>query len=73
MSEEIDHEFTEYGVCPWCNHEHLDCHELFADPSIEDNETTCESCGKPFSISCHTRISYSTRRIEAAERQGEGG
>ena len=63
-NREIDHEYTDEIVCPWCGHRHQDSWEWFADSPNEDTEGECGSCGKSFFVSEHRDITYSTKRIE---------
>lgn len=57
MSEEIDCRHTEVIVCPHCGEVHGDSWER--DDQGEDN---CQACGKPFTWSRHTEVTYSTEK-----------
>lgn len=64
---EIDHEYTSDGVCPWCGYRDENCNELFTDPMTETTDTECGMCDKPFRISVHYDVSYSTEKIGSKE------
>lgn len=55
---EIDHEYTNEAVCPWCGNEVGESWE-FGD-YVDDYE--CDDCGKHFNISRNTEITYCTSR-----------
>jgi hypothetical protein len=59
---EIDHEYTEFIVCPYCGYSHPESYE-FGDGGEGDGQDECESCGKEFRWSRMVSISYSTRKI----------
>ena len=54
---EIDHEYTEEVVCPWCGCEFSDSWE-FSD----DGELDCYECGKSFDFYREISCSYVTKR-----------
>lgn len=47
-------------VCPHCNHSHNDSWEFDDD----DDEATCESCGKDFHLQIETQRKYTTSKEE---------
>lgn len=53
---DINHDYTDFPVCPHCGYAEHDHWELRG----EDGETDCNACGKPFLWARHTRITYST-------------
>lgn len=55
---EIDHEFTDEVVCPYCGHEYSDCRDF-----DDEGEMQCYECDKIFWISQHVSISYSTSKL----------
>lgn len=57
MAAEIDHEYTDYPVCPHCGHEHTDweCHG-----DGEEEDVRCESCDELMDVSTNMWIIYST-------------
>ena len=54
----INHEYTDEIVCPYCGHEHGDSWELESD----DGETNCSSCDKPFNYTRRHSVDYSTSK-----------
>jgi DNA-directed RNA polymerase subunit RPC12/RpoP len=58
-NEDIDHEYTDTIVCPYCGYKHEDVFE-FSD----DGETDCYKCGKEFSFTRIVTVEYSTEKIE---------
>jgi len=58
---EIDHECTEFIVCPYCGHVHVDSWEWNGDDERE-RDGECEACGKPFRWTRHVSIKYSTQK-----------
>lgn len=67
MSEEIDHEYTDEVVCPYCGEKASDSWE-FDDEGI----TECGWCERGFRYERHIEVTYCTERIEepkAGERE----
>lgn len=61
--EEIDHDFTNEIVCPYCGEEYGDSWEKEKDTfdgPLDDEE--CQSCGKEFQVQRNGSITYSTSR-----------
>lgn len=56
--EEIDHEYTDEVVCPYCGYEHSDSWEF----SEYDDEFECHSCEKHFVMERKIDISYVTKK-----------
>lgn len=56
MSDEIDHEYTDFVVCPWCGHVHLDSQEF------DDGSNTCHECDKEFSLRIDQTVTYTTTK-----------
>jgi len=56
---EIEHEFTDEIVCPYCGYEYSECYEFTED----DDSTECPKCEKFFSYSRHTQITYTTTKL----------
>lgn len=69
MPTEIDHEYTEEIVCPYCGEVHEDSWD-FAD---SDSDFECWSCLKRFSFTRHTIVAYSSWKNEPQKghRAGE--
>jgi len=57
--EEIDHEYTDEVVCPYCAYIHQDSWET---PNF--GEMDCENCHKKFEHERDVSISYITRKID---------
>ena len=55
---EIDHEFTDTVVCPYCGYKFSDCFEW-----SDDGREECEECYKEFTFDRNVTIDYSTSRI----------
>lgn len=60
MGKEIDHEYTNEVVCPYCGYKDRDSWEL----SDNDGETYCGRCDKEFAYTRNISISYCTSKIE---------
>ena len=59
---EIDHEYTDEVVCPWCGYVHIDSWEWEDD----DGEDSCYKCDKVFTYTRHFTVEYSTEKKEQA-------
>jgi len=62
--EDIDHEYTQEVVCPWCGHEYADSWEF---PNDDDDEH-CNECGNIFSFERIVSVEYVSKRIEREEQ-----
>ena len=58
MNEEIDCEYTDEIVCPYCGYELGDSYELG-----ESGEYDCDKCGKEFEYHQHIEVTYCTYKI----------
>ena len=56
---EIDHEFADEVVCPYCGYQFRDSWE-FAE---YEDDIPCYECEKHFSIESHISRSFSTRKL----------
>lgn len=56
---EIDHEYTNEIVCPYCGKEQSDPYDFRED----DGEIQCESCDSAFSYERHRSIKFSTYKL----------
>ena len=65
--EEIDTEFCEKPVCPYCGEKHEDAWEWFGrdDWDGAEQEVECDDCGKPFVVVLQLEVTYSTYKKEA--------
>ena len=65
MNKEIDHNYTDEIVCPYCGHEFGDSWEIDADSGEEE----CYECGKKFEFYRHIEVSYCTYEITDNENE----
>lgn len=59
---DIDHEYTDEIVCPWCGHEHGDSWEW-----VDYDTTECDECEKKFTHIRHVEVTYTTEKEEDDE------
>ncbi len=64
---EIEHEYTDNVVCPYCGYEDEDSWELDDD----SGETECGSCDKKFEYSRNRSVDYCTSKIQCEEGKHE--
>ena len=57
---EIDSEYTDEIVCPYCGNVHADSWEVDGD----DGEYDCCECGKTFWYTRNISVDYSTKKLE---------
>ena len=58
----MDHEYTDYAVCPYCGYVDKDSWELNLGPGLDgDGDVSCNSCGKDFFVSRNVTVTYSTK------------
>lgn len=55
---EIDHEYTENIVCPYCGYEDEDSFEQYVDE--DEKLISCDSCNKKFYATRNIEVTYST-------------
>ncbi len=55
---ELDTDFTDEIVCPWCGYEHGDSWEF------KEGEHQCGDCDRKFLMIKHVAVHYSTERLE---------
>lgn len=67
---EIDHEYTDNPVCPYCGYVCGDTWELDFGTSEETTVTCCE-CERDYIVSAHFSVNYSTRKSETKETTSE--
>lgn len=65
--EEIDHEYTDEIVCPWCGYKYSDSWEL----TQNDGEEECRECRKSFSYYRDIKTTYNTERKKCEEGKCE--
>jgi hypothetical protein len=58
MDTEIDCDYQDLAVCPWCGYQERDSWEL------DDGENYCNSCGQAFNLRIDTTTTYTTQKIE---------
>lgn len=64
-SDQIDHDYTDEIVCPWCGFGYSDWWEIGdgrGDGCIINFD--CEECGKPFEMWRNVSVTYTTRKLE---------
>lgn len=61
MSEDIDHEYTDEVVCPYCGYEFSDSWEFKQDSY---KSLDCDECGEEFSMEREVTVSYSTEKLK---------
>ena len=59
--EQIDTDYTDEMVCPYCGAEIGDSWEI--EPDKEDGAYECDSCGKTFGWSRIIVVNYTTRKV----------
>lgn len=59
QQREINHEYTDEVVCPYCGDVKSESYEFFGDHD-EDSGLTCDVCGKEFTATRHVSVMYST-------------
>lgn len=62
MSKEIDHEFTDEIVCPYCGYEDVDSWEY-----SDDGVAECPDCDREFEYLRNIRVTYTTEKINNKE------
>lgn len=60
--EDLDLDYNREPVCPHCGAEKRDAFEIFGTRS-DDAETECDGCEKPFAVTRHVEVTYSTRKV----------
>lgn len=60
IEKEIDHEYTDEIVCPYCGHESEDSWEASEDSDDEE----CDECGKHFAYDSETTRTYTSRKVD---------
>lgn len=60
-NQKDDTEHRDTAICPHCGHPQRNMWEVNFGPGIEgDTEMDCGQCGKPFAVSRHATITYTT-------------
>lgn len=62
MSDGFDHVFAETIVCPFCGWKDNDSWE-WLNGEEGDGESECGECEKPFAVSRHVTVAYSTQKL----------
>ena len=65
---EIEHEYTNEIVCPYCAYEYSDSWE-FNEGNKTDGQIKCDGCNKTFNYSTDIEVTYITSKIECKEGQ----
>lgn len=58
MSKEIDHDWTDRPVCPYCGHEHE-----VESPDDWNGKHECYECGKSFFCEPSYSVNYTTAQV----------
>jgi hypothetical protein len=66
MKKEIDHEYTDEVVCPYCGHEHSDSWE-YGDGGIVD----CDGCEKKFFFERDVVVTYVSAKSPCSNGEAE--
>lgn len=67
MVKELDFEYNDTIICPYCAYELEDPFEYELDEDGEEIE--CPECGKEFTAWVNHSISYSSKRISCAKHE----
>lgn len=62
MRKEIEHEYTDELICPYCGHENKTEYDA---PDYETEE--CNKCGEEFKYDHYIEITYTTYKIKVKE------
>jgi hypothetical protein len=68
MNKEIDHDYTDEIVCPYCGYEFSDSWEIGADSGEEE----CYECGEKFEFYRHIEVSYCTAKSRINKNENRG-
>jgi transcription elongation factor Elf1 len=61
---EIDTDYTNQPVCPYCGHEERDAWEIDFGPGLDgDTTTSCGNCGEDYFCSREATIRYTTEKV----------
>ena len=71
MTEEIDHEFTDGMVCPYCGHEQSDIFDITGAYTEDETRTYCDGCEKEFASYCSISYSFTTHKVDAEAEKRE--
>ena len=68
---EIDHEYTNGVICPYCGEEQDDLWDIDGAYTEDETRMDCQDCGKEFASYCHVSHSFTTYEVdkEAEERE----
>src|SRR5690606_34146499 len=56
MSKEIEHDYTDEIVCPWCGYRYSDSWK------VGDGLQECKNCEKSFYVKRYIEVTYSTQK-----------
>lgn len=62
VEEEINHEYTDEIVCPYCGNEHGDSWEFNSNEQGSLGLYECGNCGKEFYVCRDVSVTYSTTK-----------
>jgi hypothetical protein len=66
---EIDHEWTNDAVCPYCGYADKESWELDGEDG-QEGETTCGSCERDFIYYRNVSVTFTTMKIEDKRKRG---
>ena len=69
MPEEIDCQYTNEVVCPYCGYAHEDSWEFFLDGGDSAHGAGCCQCEREFDVERYAEVTYSASKME--ERNGQ--
>lgn len=60
MSKEINHEYTDEIVCPYCGYEFTNSWEF--NDTQDEQHVECHDCGEEFLLYVNITVDYTTRK-----------
>ena len=60
MNKEIDHDYTDEVICPYCGYEFSDSWEF--NDNQDEQHVECEECSKEFFLYVNISVDYTTRK-----------
>ena len=70
--ENIEHEYTDEIVCPYCGYEFNDSYEYGDDDTVDIGLVECQECEKEFYTTRNFIITYSTIKAKYGTCKGCG-
>jgi uncharacterized Zn-finger protein len=60
MNKEIDHDYTDEVICPYCGYEFSDSWEF--NDTQDEQHVECSECSKEFFLYVDMTVNYTTRK-----------